>query len=384
MVPGASVGSVIAGGHRPPYSPHPMKPLPRVAALVRLATIAGGLALLVTLAIRPTVDPTGVRAMGPLPACRYDDILTTPRGYGDWSTTLVDTILRVPKTYVPPDLVPVSRAGIAGNGQVRALLIDDLRAMGEAAATANAAIGVVSAYRSYATQQAVFDKWVRLYGRSLALRISARPGHSEHQLGLAIDFRSDPGGSTLPKTWGATPAGKWMLAHAWEYGFVLSYPRGRTGVTCYDYEPWHYRYEGRELAARIHASGLTTREYLWGHFTTTVVPPPTARPPVTPRPSHSPTPAQSTSPSFDPAASAAGSTAPSPAAGPTPAGPGASDTPLPTAAGPSPNASPPPLAQPTAAGVEPGVLAGAGLVIGTIVLGGALIALRRGRSHVGL
>jgi D-alanyl-D-alanine carboxypeptidase len=54
-----------------------------------------------------------------------------------------------------------------------------------------------------------------------------------------------------------------MAANAWRYGFVMSYPRGREDVTCYLYEPWHYRYFGRALAARIHASGLTPREFLW-------------------------------------------------------------------------------------------------------------------------
>ena len=63
-----------------------------------------------------------------------------------------------------------------------------------------------------------------------------------------------------------------MKAHAWEYGFVMSYPKGKIDVTCYDFEPWHFRYVGRELAASIHASGLTPREYLWANFTTTVVP----------------------------------------------------------------------------------------------------------------
>ena len=71
-----------------------------------------------------------------------------------------------------------------------------------------------------------------------------------------------------------------MKAHAWEYGFVMSYPRGKIDVTCYDFEPWHFRYVGRELAASIHGSGLTPREYLWANFTTTVVPArtPEARP----------------------------------------------------------------------------------------------------------
>jgi LAS superfamily LD-carboxypeptidase LdcB len=350
-----------------------MNPLPRVAVLIRLATLAAGLTLLMGLAFRTAVDPAAARAMGPLPACRYDDILTSPRQYTDWSTTLVDTILRVPKTYVPPDLVPVSQAGIAGKGQIRALVIDDLRSMTAGAKAAGAGIGVQSAYRSYDSQKAVFDSWVAQFGRAQALTFSARPGHSEHQLGLAIDFRSDPAeSSTLRGSWATTAAGIWMKAHAWEYGFVMSYPKGKTGVTCYSFEPWHFRYFGRELAGQIHASGRTIREYLWANFTTTVVPPQTAKPAATARPSHLPTLALAATPA-----------APSlPSSSPTAAL--SSPSPQPTGA-PVPTATPTPVASPAvgdeqATGrTEPTVVAGAGLAIGTMVLGGAWLALRRRR-----
>ena len=73
----------------------------------------------------------------------------------------------------------------------------------------------------------------------------------EHQLGLAVDFRSDPPVATLQGSWGATPAGKWMRNHAWEYGFIMSYPKGKMATVCYDYEPWHYRYVGRKAARRL-------------------------------------------------------------------------------------------------------------------------------------
>src|SRR5207249_10580668 len=108
---------------------------------------------------------------------------------------LVDTILRVTKTYVPPDLVPVSDAGLGGSETVRLITIDDLRAMSDAAATAGAPLGVQSAYRSYAEQKVVFDGWAARLGYTRALQVSARPGHSEHQLGLAIDFKSKGGTS---------------------------------------------------------------------------------------------------------------------------------------------------------------------------------------------
>jgi D-alanyl-D-alanine carboxypeptidase len=322
-----ALGSLGPGGRRRGG----LRPALRLLAAICLGSLA-----LVAPADRGLLGlgPATAAASAPLPACRYDGILTSPRRYVDWQVTLVDTILRVPSTYAPPDLVPVGQAGIKGVGLVRAVAVDDLRAMAEAARKAGSPIAVASAYRSYAMQQATFKYWVSVLGYSKALRMSARPGHSEHQLGVAIDFRSEPGGAPWNGgDWAATPAGKWMKANAWRFGWILSYPKGAFAKVCYDYEPWHWRYFGRDLAARIHASGLTIREYLWANFTTAVV-----GPPASPRPSGSP--AESRSPSSSPdlassspsettsstpesAASAAASAAPS---GPSPpaAGGGAS------------------------------------------------------------
>ena len=101
-------------------------------------------------------------------------------------------------------------------------------------------------------------------GYEQALRTSARPGHSEHQLGTSLDFTSAGGRAPWEYAdWAATPAGAWMQANAWRYGFVMGYPAGSFAVTGYDYEPWHYRYVGRDLAAAVHASGLPLRQYLW-------------------------------------------------------------------------------------------------------------------------
>lgn len=347
--------------------------------LTRLAAAAAGLALLALLVVTPVLGPPGARAMGPLPHCRYDDILTTPRGYGDWSITLVDTILRVPKGYVPPDLVSTSLAGIGGGGKVRAVMIDDLRAMTEAAALADAGIGVQSAYRSFESQKTVFDSWVAALGYQRALEVSARPGHSEHQLGLALDVRSASGGSPFTGTFGSSPAGKWMKAHAWEYGFVMSYPRGSMDVTCYDFEPWHFRYVGRELAAQIHASGLTLREYLWRNYTTTIVPP------APPKPTRSPTrtAAPTATPRPSPTAAASPTVAPTETPPPTP-----DPTPVPTPVPPSgaptppPTAAPPPDDAPVLAPLASVVAAGAAGALGLVALG-AWILRGRGRAGAG-
>jgi D-alanyl-D-alanine carboxypeptidase len=350
---------------------------------VRHGALAAALALLVLAGVRPALSPSDARGSGPLPACRYDDIMTTPRDYDAWSTTLVDTILRLPKSYVPPDLVSVSQAGIAGRGRIRAIVIDDLRAMTEAAAAAGNAIGVESAYRSYDDQVATFNHWVATSGYAAALTFSARPGHSEHQLGLAIDFRSEPGGSPFSGSWGMTPAGRWMRLHAWEYGFIRSYPPKEQSVTCYASEAWHYRYLGRDLAAAIHASGLTTRQYLWANYTTAVVPRVTPRPTRPPAgPPASANPPASGRPSATPSATpAAPSTAPSVSAATAPPS-------SPAATGPAPAGTP----HGTAAPIEPAPVAdldggvAAGLVAALVgVLAVTVLVLRRGgRSGVGL
>jgi zinc D-Ala-D-Ala carboxypeptidase len=347
-------------------------------SLVRRGALAAALALVTLAALQPGIAPIGARGAGPLPACRYDDIMTTPRGYDDWSTTLVDTILRVPKSYVPPDLVSVSQAGIAGHGKVRAIMIDDLRAMAEAAAAAGNGIGVQSAYRSYESQQAVFDGWVAQYGRASALTFSARPGHSEHQLGLAIDFRSDPGGSPFTGSWGNTPAGSWMKQHAWEYGFIRSYPPNKQKVTCYANEAWHYRYVGRDLAATVHVSGLTLREYLWANFTTTVVPAVTPRPESSAKP---PTSSAAPGASLEPTATEGASLEP----GTAEPGEASPSTAAPSDAGPpgAPGASPPPIDASPVADLDPAVAAGLGAaLIGVLLV--TVLVLRRGRSGVGL
>ncbi|MCI0584956.1 MAG: hypothetical protein L0227_19040, partial [Chloroflexi bacterium] len=89
----------------------------RFRGAARATSLAAGVALISTLLLGLAFAPGPARGMGPLPACRYDDLLTSPRTYADWPITLVDTILRVPRTYVPPDLVDVSVADIPGEGR---------------------------------------------------------------------------------------------------------------------------------------------------------------------------------------------------------------------------------------------------------------------------
>ncbi len=117
-------------------------------------------------------------------------------------------------------------------------------------------IFLVSGYRSYTKQQSTYTYWCNVYGNTEADRISARPGFSEHQLGMAIDVNS------LEESFADTAEGKWLKEHCWEYGFIIRYPKEKEHLTGYAYEPWHIRYLGKDLAKKVTDSGLCLEEYL--------------------------------------------------------------------------------------------------------------------------
>lgn len=116
-------------------------------------------------------------------------------------------------------------------------------------------INFMSGFRSYGEQTEVYAGWYEEYADE-ADRVSARPGHSEHQLGLAIDVNS------IEFTFADTPEGLWLAENCWKYGFIIRYKEGTEHITGYMYEPWHIRYLGNELAEEVHFSGLTLEEYL--------------------------------------------------------------------------------------------------------------------------
>ena len=157
-------------------------------------------------------------------------------------TQLVDKRLSLERDHVPGDLVALERYPITTNRPGHRLsrrIMPDLLAMIEAARADGIELMVSSAYRSYDYQADLYQRQVDELGAERADRVSARPGHSQHQLGTTVDFGSIAAG------YGATPNGRWMAANAWRFGFSLSYPAGHEHATGYDYEPWHFRYIGR-------------------------------------------------------------------------------------------------------------------------------------------
>ena len=210
-----------------------------------------------------------------LPRCRVADKTTKLHARTDWARSLLDTTYRLPRAYRPVGMVAVSRAGLSGGGSIRRVALADLRALVKASRAARTRLAVESAYRSYATQVWTFAKWVRQGGINRALETSARPGHSEHQLGTTIDFKAVGGASPWHYAdWGKTREGAWLRKNAWRFGFVMSYPKGKKSVTCYAYEPWHFRYVGKDLAKTVHDGGRTLRQVLWTLQTTPTPTPP--------------------------------------------------------------------------------------------------------------
>ena len=121
---------------------------------------------------------------------------------------------------------------------------------------------IVSGFRSYQDQEAVYDDFVSRLGVKEAELLTLAPGHSEHQSGLAVDIGSVESATIAAIPFGETPDYEWMKDVAHEYGFIVRYQEGKEDITGLDYEPWHIRYVGVEAATEIYEEGLVLEEYL--------------------------------------------------------------------------------------------------------------------------
>ena len=281
------VASCAAPAAAPPLATTPVPSTAPTASTVATTT---------TPTLGPTSSPIAAPTTppGPVAYCAVADVPTPNIAYDEHVRTYLDWTYALPESYVPPDLVYTANGAVfvtpfavetvgaaevlarrgdpsyqtlladAPSAAVRKVAYTDVVALRATARAEGHPLVILSAYRSYALQVQTFDYWTRVGGYQQALRTSARPGHSEHQLGTAIDFGD---GSAAPweyDDWAATPTGAWLAAHAAEFGFVQSFPKGKTDVTCYDYEPWHYRYVGKALAQTIVERRVALREYQSG------------------------------------------------------------------------------------------------------------------------
>ena len=167
----------------------------------------------------------------------------------------------VPSTYVP-QLVELSRQYASEDQYLREEVYDAFREMSTALRDSGVegikGVYITSAYRSYDTQQSIYNRYLNSKGEEYADTYSARPGSSEHQLGLSFDVTAT---NKEKLDFAETEEYAWLVENCYKYGFILRYPEGAEAITGYSFESWHYRYVGTELAIRIHNSGLTFDEY---------------------------------------------------------------------------------------------------------------------------
>ena len=186
-----------------------------------------------------TVKAKPTAASAPENSAAWQESTTSP--------TYINGILIVNKTYpLPSDYNP----GVDSTAWAA------LCEMFDAASADGISLWVASGFRSYDTQNRLYNNYVAQDGKAAADTYSARPGHSEHQTGLAFDL------NYVADYFAYTPAGIWVAENSWKYGFVIRYPAGKEAVTGYKYEPWHVRYFGKDVARALYESGLCLEEYL--------------------------------------------------------------------------------------------------------------------------
>lgn len=169
--------------------------------------------------------------------------ITTKNG-----VTYIGGYLIVNKTYSLP-----SSYGNGLTGETR----NNFNRMKSAAKEENLDIFISSGYRSYNRQKTLYNNYVSNDGKEEADTYSARPGHSEHQSGLALDV------NTVDDSFANTEEAKWLVENCYKYGFILRYPKGKSNETGYKYEPWHFRYVGEDLATKLYNNGnwITMENY---------------------------------------------------------------------------------------------------------------------------
>ncbi len=183
--------------------------------------------------------------------------LRSPRYQDDWRLVLVNGDCALPKGFAPPLLT------LSNGERVDERIYPDLQRMFDDARAAGLSPFVRAGYRTGAEQEQIMESkvdellrqgWPEKAARKEARRTVARPGYSEHELGLAVDINSH-----TSDEWQLY---EWLAENAWQYGFILRYPQGAEEITGIDYEPWHYRYVGADAARAIRETECTLEEYL--------------------------------------------------------------------------------------------------------------------------
>lgn len=176
---------------------------------------------------------------------------------------LVNKNYQLQEDYMPSDLEEVHVEFAFEHKYLRKEAKNAFEEMAQQAKKDGYQIILVSAYRSYSYQNELYQHYVKTSGKNYADRCSARPGHSEHQTGLALDIMGENGDYNLFED---TKEFQWMRKHAYQYGFILRYPKDGYDITGFKYEPWHYRYVGKDLASYLTKNNITLDEYYFKKY----------------------------------------------------------------------------------------------------------------------
>jgi zinc D-Ala-D-Ala carboxypeptidase len=199
----------------------------------------------------------------PAPASFNKGQLPTDAASSLW--VVVNKGRQLPSTYTPANLVapnvPLRLGPSALEMHVRSDAASAMEAMFAAAKQENIQLKLESGYRSFSEQTTVYNGYAAASGVAQADTFSARPGHSEHQTGLAADIEPLDRTCEVDQCFESTPEGKWLASNSYKYGFIIRYQKGTENLTGYEYEPWHIRYVGVELASQIHQSGQTLEQF---------------------------------------------------------------------------------------------------------------------------
>jgi zinc D-Ala-D-Ala carboxypeptidase len=171
----------------------------------------------------------------------------------------------LPSDYVPANLVtpnvPLRYGSTSSEMKVRSDTAQAMAFMFSAAKNDGINLMLASGYRSFSTQAATYNRYVSESGVEQADTFSARPGHSEHQTGLAADIEPTSRQCELDQCFADLPEGKWLAANSYKYGFIIRYQKNTQSLTGYEYEPWHVRFLGSDLAGILQQSGQTLEQY---------------------------------------------------------------------------------------------------------------------------
>lgn len=187
----------------------------------------------------------------------YDNVKETKIDSNNELLILVNKVYHLNESYAPTDIVNTGLLYSYEGNKIKSEVYQAFINMYNAAKSENLSLIINSSYRTYATQKKLYDERVVTYGVKEADEYAARPGHSEHETGLALDIWA----YNTDLDFEETEEFRWMQEHAHEYGFILRYPKGSEHLTGYSYESWHYRYLGIEMATKVKEEGITYDEY---------------------------------------------------------------------------------------------------------------------------